>query len=156
MTGLLNWAVRCFTETETMMNSVERVLYTSQVTPQEPPHHVSRCETIDCPPCFCFCLCLFLSPRFLSSASRGSCRMLLAHSGCACRLLHEFLFAFILIHLIVSADVFSTAAVSTPLAACMLARFAVSIVVLFVWEIHEFTAIYCAIRVCVCPPSSRG
>ncbi|CAM9754010.1 unnamed protein product, partial [Sphacelaria rigidula] len=42
MTGLLNWAVRCFTETETMMNSVERVLYTSQVTPQEPPHHVSR------------------------------------------------------------------------------------------------------------------
>lgn len=44
MTGLLNWGVRCFTETETMMNSVERVLYTSQETPQEPPHHISRCS----------------------------------------------------------------------------------------------------------------
>ncbi|CAM9971891.1 unnamed protein product [Laminaria digitata] len=42
MTGLLNWGVRCFSETEMMMNSVERVLYTSQITPQEPPHHVSR------------------------------------------------------------------------------------------------------------------
>eukprot|EP00904_Undaria_pinnatifida_P009922 jgi/Undpi1/605/HiC_scaffold_10.g04069.m1 len=42
MTSLLNWGVRCFSETEMMMNSVERVLYTSQVTPQEPPHHVSR------------------------------------------------------------------------------------------------------------------
>ncbi|CAM9938346.1 unnamed protein product [Choristocarpus tenellus] len=42
MTGLLNWAVRCYTETETMMNSVERVLFTSQKTPQEPPHHITR------------------------------------------------------------------------------------------------------------------
>ncbi|CAN0272779.1 unnamed protein product [Discosporangium mesarthrocarpum] len=42
MTGLLNWAVRCYTETETMMNSVERVLYTSQQTPLEPPHHITR------------------------------------------------------------------------------------------------------------------
>ncbi|CAM9789450.1 unnamed protein product [Ectocarpus sp. 4 AP-2014] len=42
VTGLLNWAVRCVSETEMVMNSVERVLYTSQQTPQEPPHHVSR------------------------------------------------------------------------------------------------------------------
>lgn len=42
VTGLLNWAVRCVSETEMVMNSVERVLYTSQQTPQEPPHHISR------------------------------------------------------------------------------------------------------------------
>ncbi|CAM9715367.1 unnamed protein product, partial [Chrysoparadoxa australica] len=40
--ALLNWAVRCFAETETVMTSVERVLYTAQNTPQEAPHHVAR------------------------------------------------------------------------------------------------------------------
>ncbi|KAG5182090.1 hypothetical protein JKP88DRAFT_349004 [Tribonema minus] len=42
VTGLLNWAVRCYTETETMMNSVQRVLYISQNTTQEASHVVER------------------------------------------------------------------------------------------------------------------
>ena len=35
MTGLLNWTVRCFTETENTMNAVERISYYSQDIPQE-------------------------------------------------------------------------------------------------------------------------
>jgi ABC-type multidrug transport system fused ATPase/permease subunit len=35
VTGLLNWAVRNGAETESMMNSVERVKYTIDRTPQE-------------------------------------------------------------------------------------------------------------------------
>ena len=35
VTGLLNWAVRNGAETESMMNSVERVLFTIEQTPQE-------------------------------------------------------------------------------------------------------------------------
>lgn len=37
VTGLLNWAVRNGLETESLMTSVERVLYTSEQTPQEAP-----------------------------------------------------------------------------------------------------------------------
>lgn len=35
ITSLLNWAVRNFAETESLMNSVERVLYTTNETPSE-------------------------------------------------------------------------------------------------------------------------
>ena len=37
MTSLLNWAVRNGAETESLMNSVERVMYTTDATPQEAP-----------------------------------------------------------------------------------------------------------------------
>lgn len=37
MTSLLNWAVRNGAETESLMNSVERVMYTTNATPQEAP-----------------------------------------------------------------------------------------------------------------------
>lgn len=37
MTSLLNWAVRNGAETESLMNSVERVMYTTDSTPQEAP-----------------------------------------------------------------------------------------------------------------------
>jgi ATP-binding cassette subfamily C (CFTR/MRP) protein 1 len=41
VTGLLNWVVRCYSETEAMMTGVERVLYTSRETVQEAPHAVN-------------------------------------------------------------------------------------------------------------------
>ena len=37
VTGLLNWAVRCFAETEAMMNSVERVMQLIERVPSEAP-----------------------------------------------------------------------------------------------------------------------
>lgn len=40
ITSLFNWAVRNGAETESLMNSVERVLFISTETPQEQPHHV--------------------------------------------------------------------------------------------------------------------
>ena len=40
VTGLLNWAVRNGAETESLMNSVERLLYTTNETPQEAPSYM--------------------------------------------------------------------------------------------------------------------
>lgn len=42
ITGLMNWAVRNAAETESLMNSVERVYYTAQQTPQEAPRVIDQ------------------------------------------------------------------------------------------------------------------
>ena len=45
-TSLLNWAVRNGAETESLMNSVERVLHTTTYTPSEAPRHVTTAPLI--------------------------------------------------------------------------------------------------------------
>jgi hypothetical protein len=41
VTTLMNWAVRNGAETESIMNSVERVMYTTTQTPQVRSHHTT-------------------------------------------------------------------------------------------------------------------